>query len=439
VSTRQTESPLAVRFPSSPGPGRSSVMALGLAGSEILKIAGEVRALKAAGADVCDLTVGDFAPSEFRIPKTLEDGVIEALRKGETNYPPSSGIPALRQAIAETFEREHGLAYPAESVLVAGGARPIIYSVYRALVDAGERVVYPVPSWNNGHYVQMVGAEGVPVACGADTAFLPTAAKLREALRGARLLALCSPSNPSGTMFDADTLGAIADLVLAENARPERSGRPLFVMYDQVYGMLRFGGRAHVDPVSLRPELAPYTLVVDGISKAFAATGLRVGWSLGPPDVIERMNHHLGHVGAWAPRPEQVATTALLRAPAVVAAYRDELVEGLGARLDALHDGFTTLAAEGHPVTALAPMGAIYLSVRLDLTGRTTRDGVRLTTHEEVRRALLERAGMAVVPFQAFGLAEARGWFRLSVGAVSLEQIRALWPRLRRALEEMAG
>ncbi|HUK63568.1 MAG TPA: aminotransferase class I/II-fold pyridoxal phosphate-dependent enzyme [Dongiaceae bacterium] len=437
MHTQQLRSPVAVRFSSDPSPHRMSDMARGLIGSEVLKIAAEVRALQASGADVCNLTVGDFSPTEFRIPKMLEDGVVEALRRGETNYPPSSGMLPLRTAIQESFERWFGLAYPIESVLVAGGARPIIYAVYRAVCDPGDRVVYPVPSWNNNHYVHLCGATGVPVRCPSTDAFLPTAEALREPLRDARLLALCSPLNPSGTCFDAATLGAIGDLVLAENARPERAGRPLYVMYDQVYWMLTFGGRRHVDPVGLRPELAPYTIYVDGISKAFAATGVRVGWAIGPPDVVDRMSSHLGHVGAWAPRAEQVATTTWLRSPDAIEGYRREITSSLETRLAALHEGFASLARSGLPVEAIAPMGAIYLSVRFDLVGRALRGGGTLATNEDIRRVLLQRAGLAMVPFQAFGLEEDSGWFRLSVGAVSLEQIRALFPRLRTVLGEM--
>jgi aspartate aminotransferase len=436
MQTQQLQSPVAVRFSPESSPHRLSDMARGLIGSEVLKIAAEVRALQATGADVCNLTVGDFSPTEFRIPKLLEDGVVEALRRGETNYPPSSGMLPLRTAIQESLERWFGLVYPIESVLVAGGARPIIYAVYRAVCDAGDRVVYPVPSWNNNHYVHLCGATGVPIRCPSTDAFLPTAAALREPLRDARLLALCSPLNPSGTCFDADTLGAICDRVLDENARPERAGRPLYVMYDQVYWMLTFGGRRHVDPVSLRPEMAPYTIYVDGISKAFAATGIRVGWAVGPPDVVDRMSSHLGHVGAWAPRAEQVATTTWLRSPDAIETYRRELVAGLETRLQALHEGFASLARAGLPVEAIAPMGAIYLSVRFDLVGRALRGGA-LATNEDIRRELLQRAGLAMVPFQAFGLDEESGWFRLSVGAVSLDQIRALFPRLKTVLADL--
>jgi aspartate aminotransferase len=407
-------------------------MAAGLIGSEILKIAGEIRAMVADGAEVCNLTVGDFSPAEFRIPELLEDAVGEALRAGETNYPPSDGVAALRAAVSEFTLRRLGLEYPAERVLVTGGSRPGIYAVYRALVDPGDRVVYPVPSWNNNHYAHLVGAQGVPVACRPEDDFLPTRALLEPVVRGARLLALNSPLNPTGTAFTAEALGEICDLVLEENRRRGPDERPLFLMYDQVYWMLTFPPTVHVDPVSLRPEMAEYTVYVDGISKAFAATGVRVGWTLGPADVTARMASILGHVGAWAPRAEQVATARLLREDAVIDAYHAGMKEGVRARLDALYAGLMRLREEGFPVDAMVPMGAIYLSARFDLRGRGGPAG-----NEEVRRWLLESAGLAAVPFQAFGMKEDSGWFRLSVGAVSLPEIEAMFGRLRGALRAL--
>ena len=418
--------------------GRLSAMARGLIGSEVLKIAGEVRALEAAGQDVCNLTVGDFSPSEFRIPKLLEDEIKGALQRGETNYPPSNGMPALRKAVADFYERRLGLSYPVESVLISGGSRPIIYAAYRAVCDPGDRVVYPAPSWNNNHYCHLAAAEGVPVVCPSTAAFLPTAALLKSHLRGARLLSLNSPLNPSGTLFTEGDLGEICDLILEENARPERAGRPLYLLYDQVYWMLTFGEARHLNPVSLRPAMAPFTIFVDGISKAFAATGVRVGWAVGPPDVVDRMSGHLGHVGAWAPRAEQVATAVLLGVDEEIDRYHAELKAGLALRLSALRAGFVSLAAAGFPVETLAPMGAIYLSARFGLHGLRTPEGGVLHTNEDIRRYLLESAGMAVVPFQAFGLLEDSGWFRLSVGAVSQRKIEALFPRLKAALEALS-
>jgi aspartate aminotransferase len=409
-------------------------MAAGLIGSEILKIAADVRALAAAGRKIHNLTVGDFSPSEFRIPAELEAGIADALRAGETNYPPADGVLELRKAVQAFYERRLGLRYPLESVLVTAGSRPGIYCTYRALVDPGDRVVYPVPSWNNNHYVHMTGAVGVPVPSRPEDAFLPTADSLREAVRGARLLSLNSPLNPTGTAFTAETLAGICDLVLEENARRTNGERPLYVMYDAVYWMLTFGETRHVNPVSLRPEMAPYTVFIDGVSKAFAATGVRVGWTLGPVDVTQRMAGILGHVGAWAPRAEQAATARILGDDAAIDAYHAEMKGGVQARLDTLYDGLMEMKADGLPVDAIVPMGAIYLSARFDLNGKRTPDGQLLETNEDIRKYILEAANVAIVPFQAFGTAQEDGWCRLSVGAVSVQGCRDLLPQLRAAI-----
>jgi aspartate aminotransferase len=344
----------------------------------------------------------------------------------------------LRQAVAAFYGRWLGLRYPLESVLITSGSRPGLYATYRALVDPGETVVYPVPSWNNNHYVHLVGARGVPVVCHADDAFLPTRAQLQPIIRDARVLVLNSPLNPSGTAFSADALAEICDLVLEENARRGAGERPLFLLYDQVYWMLTFAGTRHVDPVSLRPAIADYTVFVDGISKSFAATGMRVGWIVGPADVVKRMGSILGHVGAWAPRAEQMATAALLADTAAIEAYHQTMRGEVYARLEALHAGLTSLRERGYPVEVVRPMGAIYLSVRFPLHGAVTPSGATLRTNDDIRFYLLEAAGVAVVPFQAFGLAEETGWFRLSVGAVSKEEIPATLERLEGALAAVA-
>jgi aspartate aminotransferase len=413
---------------------RVSTMAGELVGSEILRISAEIRALQAEGKEVCNLTVGDFAPSLFQIPELLEEEIIAALRGGETNYPPSDGVLALRQAVADFYERRLALRYPVESILITGGARPAIYSAYRALVDTGDEVVYSVPSWNNNHYSHLVGARGIPVICDAADAFLPTRAALEQALVGARLLVLNSPLNPSGTVFSAETLSAICELVLEENAKRPAGLRPLFVLYDQVYWMLTSGAVRHVDPVSLFPEMREFTIYIDGISKAFAATGLRVGWAAGPADVIRRMADILGHVGAWAPRAEQVATARLLADDVGINSYRASMQREIDVRLSELYEGLEDLRSKGLPINAIRPTGTIYLSACFGLHGSVTASGVTLTTNEDIRRYLLEAAGLAVVPFQAFGYPGENGWFRLSVGALSIPEIAPMFDRLAHAL-----
>jgi aspartate aminotransferase len=419
--------------------GGLSRLAETFTGSEILRVAAEIRAARTAGRPVTDLTVGDFSPAQFPIPERLREEVREALGRGETNYPPPPGMPELRQAVQRFYARELGLHYPVEAIEIACGSRPLIYGTYRMLCDPGDRVVYPVPSWNNNHYSRLVGAVATPVRCGEADRFLPTRAALAPALPGARLLVLNSPLNPTGTAFSRDALAGVVDAVLSENdGRARRGERPLFLLYDQVYWMLCFGDTRHVTPVEIAPEMARYTVFVDGISKCLAATGLRVGWAAGPVHLVERMTPFLAHVGAWAPRPEQVATARLLDAPAAIAGHLATFKRELAGRLERLHAGLQAMKAAGLPVDSIPPMGAIYLTMRLHPFGARTPAGAALATNEDVRRFLLEAADVGVVPFQAFGAPEDDGCFRLSVGAVSLAEIDAALERLRAALGTLA-
>jgi aspartate aminotransferase len=421
------------------GPPRVSSMAAGIVGSEILKIAADIRAMVAKGQKICNLTVGDFDPKQFQIPEALKQGIVAAYEANETNYPPSNGMPELRSAVQRFYARELGLQVPLESVLVCGGARPIIYGVYRTVVDPGDVVLYPLPSWNNNHYVQMLGARGVPVKCSAESRFLPTRESILQHLGDARLVSLNSPLNPTGTAMSRDMLAGISEAILEENQKRQKNGkRPVFLMYDQIYWMLTAEGTGHVTPPGILPEMARYTIFVDGISKAFAATGVRVGWAVGPVDIIDRMSSILGHVGAWAPRAEQVATAKLLDAPETIRAYLSVIKEGIVSRLTALHEGFQSMQSQGLPVRSLSPEGAIYLTVRVAPFGKKTPDGGVLRTNEDVRKLLLDRAGVGVVPFQAFGYPDDDGWFRLSVGAASLRDIQDALPRVAEALKSLS-
>lgn len=411
-----------------------SAMARHQRGSEILRIAAEVRAV-AATRPVCNLTVGDFDPRQFPIPEKLRELMGTALAAGETNYPPSDGLLTLRQSVVEYVQRDHGVRYPLESVIITSGGRPAIYGIFRCLVDAGDTVAYSVPSWNNDHYARFVGAETRVVVADRARGFQPTARELAPALADATLLCLCSPGNPTGTILPPGELQAILETVVRENTRRAATGsRPLFVLYDLMYGALVFEGLQHPHPLALVPEAAPWVVVVDGISKAFAATGLRVGWALGAPVVISRLKDFLGHVGAWAPRPEQVATAAFLRDAAAMQAFHETMTGSLIARLDALHQGFSALKARGFPVDSVRPQGAMYLSLQLDLAGKRF-GGTTIADNDAIRRLLLEEAGVAIVPFQAFGLPGDSGWFRLSVGAVSLEEIQGALARVEKVLE----
>ena len=408
-----------------------------LEGSEIIKIAGEINELKQKGEQIANLTIGDFDANIYPIPDELKAGIVEAYKDNQTNYPPAEGVAVLRENVSAFLKERFGLEYNSKQILVAGGSRPLIYGTYMALIDPGDKVIFPTPSWNNNHYCRFTGAEQVPVITSVDNNFMPKADDIRPHLKGATLLALCSPLNPTGTMFVKKDLEEICDLVIEENKSRAADEKPLYIMYDQIYSLLTFGNQFHYDPVSLRPELKDYVIYIDGISKCLAATGVRVGWAFGPEHVIDKMKTIVGHVGAWAPKPEQIATAKFLTQPLELNTFLNVFKAKVQKSLDALYQGIIQLKADGFAVDAINPMGAIYLTVQIDYIGKTTPNGEVLKNSADVNFYLIKEAKMGIVPFSAFGTNNSVNWFRASVGGCSLEDIQQMIPRMRLALSRL--
>ncbi len=408
-----------------------------LEGSEIIKIAGEINELKRQGHQIANLTIGDFDSNIFPIPEKLTENIMEAYRSNQTNYPPAEGVASLRESISAFLKTNFGLDYGANQIQVSGGSRPLIYGLYMSLIDPGDKVVYPTPSWNNKHYCRFTGATDIPVQTSAENNFMPTAADIKPHLKGATLLALCSPLNPTGTMFAKKDLEEICDLVIAENKTRSANEKPLYIMYDQIYSQLTFGGQVHYDPVSLRPELKDRVVYIDGISKCLAATGVRVGWAFGPEHVMSKMKTIIGHVGAWAPKPEQVATGQFLDQKSDWNDFLVSFKAKVQKSLDALYNGFMELKSDGFAVQAIQPMGAIYLTIQIDYLGKTTPAGDVLKTSSDLVFYLINEAGTGLVPFSAFSADPGMNWFRASVGGCSLEDIQAMIPRVREALSRL--
>lgn len=413
-----------------------SVLANTLIGSEIIKIGNEVNEMKRMGAQIANLTIGDFDPSIFPIPTELRDEIVTAYNQGHTNYPPADGILPLRETIVDVLADRYQLAYATTDILVAGGSRPLIYATYLALVDPGDKVIYPAPSWNNNHYCHLSSANGVAVETTVENNFMPTAAQLKPYLKGATLLALCSPLNPTGTMFTKEQLEEICDIVIEENKSRGADEKPLYIMYDQIYSLLTFD-KDHVNPVSLRPELRDYTIYIDGISKCLASTGVRVGWAFGPEKIVGKMKALLGHIGAWAPKAEQVAVAKYFADKNQVDTYLTSFKTQVQASLDELYNGFQQLKGEGFAVDAVIPMGAIYLTLKIDYIGKTTPEGQVLQNSADVNFYLIKEAQSALVPFSAFGNDENMPWFRASIGGCSLQDIKDMLPRIKAALSKL--
>lgn len=399
-----------------------------LQGSMILGIASQVRKLQRQGREICNLTVGDFKPEYFPIPKFIEEEVQKAYRDRQTNYPPSDGVLELREAIAELYEREFGLSYGVDGVCVASGARPPLFCCYKMFLGAGEASVSFLPSWNNSYYAHMHGTKHQFVPTTAESNFHPTVEQIQAVVSNVNLIALNTPLNPTGTVMSKEVVQGIAEVVVAENKKRRGKRRPVMVMYDQVYWMLLQEGQKHYSPVSLVPESAPYIVHIDAISKSFASTGLRVGWAVLPPHLKPKMKALVGHMGAWAARPEQIATAKFLRRPDLIAEYMSEMKARVDLRLQLLYKGIMSMKERGLPVHAIAPQGAIYLSFHVDLIGK------KFQTNDEIRRFLLEEAGVAVVPFQAFDMLEHNGWFRMSVGACGVEELERALERIEKLL-----
>lgn len=408
-----------------------------LIGSEIVKLGGEIREKIRQGQRIYNFTVGDFDPSIFPIPKELEDGIVEAYRQHFTNYPSAEGNPDLRESIAAFLQERQGLQYGINEILVAAGGRPLIYALFRAICDANDKVIYAVPSWNNNHYTHFVQGQHVVIEAGADNNFMPSPKDIQPHIREASLIALCSPQNPTGTTFTKEDLEAICDLVIEENERRGENERKLYVMYDQMYWHLTYGDIRHYDPVSLRPEMRDYTIFIDAISKVFASTGVRVGWSMGPARVISKMKSILGHVGAWAPMAEQKAVAKFLRQPEAIDSFLSDFRRRIEERLRGIHAGFMTLKDEGFNVDAIAPQAAIYLTIKIDLKGKTTQAGRLLENQADVTSYLLDEAHLAVVPFYAFGAEPDSPWYRLSVGTCKQDEIQGMIEELRQAMHKL--
>ncbi len=389
------------------------------------------------GEKIYNYTIGDFDSSIFPIPKKFENEIIDAYKNHFTTYPPAEGILPLREAVSKFISKREGLDYAAGEILIAAGGRPLIYALYRALVDKDDKVIYSVPSWNNNHYIHFVEGIHALIEAKAENNFMPLADEIRQHLKGAALIALCSPLNPTGTIFKKKELEDICDLVLQENMERGIDEKKLYVMYDQMYWTLTYGDSEHYNPVSLRPEMKDYTIFIDGISKSFAATGVRVGWALGPQHVLNKMKAINSHVGAWSPMAEQNATAKFLVQSDAIDKYLVHFKKELEERLRLIHQGFQQLKEEGFTVDSIEPQAAIYLTIQIDLIGKETAEEKILERQKDVTEYILNEAKLAVVPFYAFGASKNSNWYRLSVGTCKKDEISEMLAKLKQSLEKL--
>ncbi len=409
-----------------------------LIGSEIVKLGNQIRARIAAGDTIYNFTVGDFDPQVFPIPVELKDEIVKAYEQHFTSYPLADGELDLRQAVSAYYTKHLGFDYTPNEIQISCGGRPLIYAIFRTIVDEGDTVIYANPSWNNNHYTHMTWAKHCMVPTTPENEFMPTAADIAPYIQNAALLCLCSPQNPTGTMLNPDELRKICAMVVAENERRGPDEKKLYVLFDQMYWTLVYGDAVFENPVSAMPAMRNYTVFVDGISKCFAATGVRVGWSFGPAFIMAKMRAILSHVGGWAPMAEQKAVAKFLGNQAAIDNYMPTFKASLLYRLEAIYKGLMALKDKGYAVDAIQPKAALYLTIQIDLVGNKKPDGQVLTKQSDVTDYLLENAGLAIVPFSAFGADAENSWYRLSVGTCKTEDIAPMLQKLETALAQLS-
>ena len=413
-----------------------SNLAQTLIGSEIVKLGGIIKDKISKGEHIYNYTIGDFDSSEFPIPALLRTEIKNAYDEGYTTYPLADGETDLRKAVAGFIKNKQGLDLDISEILIAAGGRPLIYAAYRAIVDKGEKVIYPVPSWNNNHYTHFTEGEHIKIEALQENNFMPTAEQIRPHIKGAALIALCSPLNPTGTVFKKQDLLDICNLIIEENEYRQEGEKKLYLLFDQIYWTLTFGDTEHFNPITLQPKMKKYTVFVDGISKAFAATGVRVGWSFGPKHLITKMKAINSHVGAWAPMAEQKAVAKFLVQEKIVDDYLVTFKKDIDFRLRNIYDGFIALKNEGFAVDAIYPQAAIYLTVKINLVGKSY-NGVQFENQSAVTEYILNEAKLAMVPFSSFGTKADSSWYRISVGCVKKGDIKDVLQKLKDALRKV--
>ncbi|MCX8049491.1 MAG: pyridoxal phosphate-dependent aminotransferase [Methylohalobius sp.] len=374
--------------------------------SPTLAVSAKASALKAQGRPVIDLGVGE---PDFDTPEHIKQAAIEAIRAGMTKYTPVDGIPALKQAIVNKFLRDNGLDYRPDQILVSCGGKQSFYNLAQALLDPGDEVIIPAPYWvSYPDMVLLADATPVFIQAGQDQSFKITPEQLEAAITPkTRLVVLNSPSNPTGKVYTAEELKALAQVLLAHPT--------VLIASDDMYEHILWEGK-FANILNACPELYERTIVLNGVSKAYAMTGWRIGYAAGPRELIAAMKNI---------QSQSTSNPASISQAAAVAALEGDqrcitpMVEAFKQRHDFMVEALNQIPG----IECLPAEGAFYLFPRV--TGLIARLGLR--DDLALAEYLLEQANIALVPGSAFGTPN---HVRLSI-ATSLENLQTAIARLK--------
>jgi aspartate aminotransferase len=357
--------------------------------SATYRIMDRVAERRAQGAKIISLCAGE---PDFDTPKHVREAAIYAIEHGHTRYTQVAGVRSFREAVAAKFRRENGLDVSWQDTLVCNGGKQVIYTALAATLNEGDQVIVPAPYWvSYPEMVQLCGGEARIVMCDAGTGFKLTPRALAAAITPqTRWLILNSPSNPTGAVYSETELRALAAVLLDH---PH-----VLILADDIYEHLIFDDQAFYTLAQVEPRLAPRTLTMNGVSKAYAMTGWRIGFATGPRWLLEAMEKLQGQQTSGASSVSQQAALAALEGP------KDFIRESRSA-FQARRDLMVTLLNDTPGLECVSPAGAFYAFVSCaGLIGRTSPAGRVLHTDEDVAHALLDEADVAVVHGSAFGL-----------------------------------
>ncbi len=369
--------------------------------------------LKAAGKDVIGLGVGE---PDFDTPDHIKAAGIAAIQNGDTKYTPTNGTPALRKAIVDKFKRENGLTYTTDQVTLGVGGKQVIFNAMLATVQEGDEVIVPAPYWvSYPDIALMFGGEPVFVACGENSHFKLSPAALEAAITPkTKWLILNSPSNPTGAAYSEQELRALADVLLKH---PH-----VWVMVDDIYEHLTYDGFKFTTLAQVEPKLMDRTLTMNGVSKAYAMTGWRLGYACGPVQLIKAMNMVQSQSASHPSSITQAAAVVALNEPLTFIQPRNDVFKQR-------RDMVAKMLNEAKGISCLTPEGAFYVYPSCAGTiGKTTASGKTIKDDTDFVTFLLEDEGVAVVQGAAFGLSP---YFRISY-ATSTELLKDACERIQR-------
>lgn len=386
--------------------------------SEILKITERANALRRQGADLLVLGAGE---PDFDTPEHIKEAAIQAIRAGQTKYTVLDGSPALKEAIRRKFARENDLVFAQDEVTASAGAKQVIFNAMMATLDAGDEVIIPAPFWvTYADIVTILGGTPVVLPCREEDGFRLTAAALEAAITPrTRWVMLNSPSNPSGAAYGEQHYRPLLEVLLRH---PQ-----VWLMVDDMYEHILYDGFRFVTPAALEPRLRERTLTINGVSKAYAMTGWRLGYAGGPKALIQAMASVQSQVTSCPCSVSQAAAIAALDGPQDIVRERCELFR---ERRDLVVDALNAVPG----LSARRPEGAFYVYASCaGVLGRRTPNGEVIDSDTAFARYLMDEGGVAVVPGSAFGLAP---YFRVSY-ATSREVLEEACRRIAEATRRL--